>query len=182
MFSEMGAHAGMLGEHEPEATVVAPTGGRPPSTLDNSVVHAKLKPYWRLFEAVADYPRLDDFLVCACWLDLGGNTRPLRRADVFRLLRDLPCISTKAVQKAQRCSETHARKIARNLRVASKGLTSYFAIAPVWREDCDEWDASIYETVEDYVDDGRELPDYDFEMALPLTAPCSRLSSPCASC
>lgn len=95
--------------------------GRPANAHSNS-----LKPYLQGFNApgfaLAKLPLLDDIVTGALKLDLGGNTRPLGKKTIIRLLQRLDVISTKAVQEymhltLRECSERHAQKIAQCLRV-----------------------------------------------------------------
>ena len=102
-----------------------------PKIHDNTFVQKRLEKYNSSYEASLALPFLDDVLHGAARLDLGGNTRPLSKGLLYTLLATLPEISRVAVQEGIRCSvhaqitgrinisDSHAKKVATSLRIAS---------------------------------------------------------------
>jgi hypothetical protein len=99
---------------------------RPMKTLSNPN-NIYLKEVWS-FSVMEDYlPHrfandLDDILTGTALLNLGGNTRPVRKGLIFDMLRDLDEISTATVQEYTGFSERHARKVASLMRIAVTAL------------------------------------------------------------
>lgn len=65
---------------------------------------------------------VDDILTGVTRLDFGGNTRALSVSKIYYLLSSLPEITVKAVQEVAEQSESHCRKLAQALRVASRAI------------------------------------------------------------
>jgi hypothetical protein len=102
---------------------------RPAKTLSNPN-NIYLKDVWT-FSVREDFlPRrfnndLDDILTGIASLNLGGNTRPIRRELLFVMLRDLDEIATTTVQEYTGFSDSHARKVALAMRVAVNALNRF---------------------------------------------------------
>lgn len=70
-----------------------------------------------LDEALVDLPLLDNLIVGAARLDLGGNSRPLSSSLLFALLKNLDVITPITVRDFRGCSERHSQKLAQALRI-----------------------------------------------------------------
>lgn len=91
---------------------------------NNNIVYLHLNKYasLNLFNKYGNYGNvlaLDNILTGVANLDLGGNTRPLSVHKLFKLLTAHPVISSKHIVEAFNYSESHARRLALVLRVAS---------------------------------------------------------------
>lgn len=62
---------------------------------------------------------LDDIISGVTKLDLGTNVRPVSRRLIFRMLRDLPEISTQSVQTFTGRSLSHSKKLATLMRITA---------------------------------------------------------------
>lgn len=99
---------------------------RPEKTIPNPN-NFYFKEVWT-FSVIEDHlPRrfaaqIDNVLTGIALLDLGGNSRPIRKGLLFDMLRDLDEVSTKSVQEYAGFSVSYARKIAAMIRVAVNAL------------------------------------------------------------
>ena len=89
--------------------------------LDN-LAKLHFQNYACLDDAREVYPSLDNILTGALALDMGGNTRPLRRNVIFALLQSLDVISPTRVRESMGNSKSHSEKIAMVLRVIVTGF------------------------------------------------------------
>lgn len=109
---------------------------RRPKQHDNIVVCEHLGEYlgFSYFKQdgnLREVMALDDILTGIASLDHGGNTRPLSKSTLFSLLATLPVITSEAVQDAAWCSQSHARRLAVALRIASSAFSSLIAPVPL---------------------------------------------------
>jgi hypothetical protein len=100
--------------------------GRPRIVHTNSL-KASLSAFDAPGFALATLPYLDPVVTGAVNLDMDGNTRPLSKKLMVRLLQSLDVISAEAVREymhltSRQCSERHAQKIALCLRVIENAL------------------------------------------------------------
>jgi hypothetical protein len=100
---------------------------RHPALFNNIAIRQRLEHYYRLSDAVSEFPFIDDILTGVCNLDLGGNTKPLSISRMFHALAAIDTIGTRSVMDAYQCSESHARKLASALRIASRALHNEFS-------------------------------------------------------
>ena len=98
-----------------------------PTEYDNSVVVEQLYNYLTFSQAQEEFSFLDNILAGIILLDYGGNTKPLSTRMLYTLLSSMPVISVSAIVEATGYSESHARKLATALRVASK---AFIPLAP----------------------------------------------------
>lgn len=89
--------------------------------LDN-VAKVHFENYARLDDALEVYPGFDNILIGALALDMGGNTRPLRKNVMFMMLQSLDVISPMRVRELMGCSKSHSEKVAMVLRVIVTGF------------------------------------------------------------
>ena len=87
-----------------------------------NVAKVHLENYPRLEDAIEVYPGLDNILIGALALDMGGNTRPLRKNVIFMILQSLDVISPMRVRELMGYSKPHSEKVAMVLRVIVMGF------------------------------------------------------------
>lgn len=102
---------------------------RLPKQFDNETVFIHLNDYWSLSNFnqsgnPKDVWLLDDILTGVANLDYGGNTRPLLKRKLFSLLATLQVITSDAIKEITQCSESHARRLAAALRIASRAFAA----------------------------------------------------------
>lgn len=84
--------------------------GRPSKVIMNT-----LRPYIQDLRSPMDalaLPGMDDITSGAVALDLEGNTRPLNKKSIIKLLQRLDVITAKAVSEEMKCGLRHAQKVA----------------------------------------------------------------------
>lgn len=80
-----------------------------------------LKDYESLDCASSDIPVLDNIFTGVSLLDC-GNSRPMNKALMFCMIRDLDNINTQSVKDYTGLSEAYCRRLAQYLRVASNAF------------------------------------------------------------
>lgn len=88
----------------------------------DNVAKVHFENYPRLDDALEVYPGLDNILIGALALDMGGNTRPLRKNVIFMMLQSLDVISPMRVRELMGYSKPHSEKVAMVLRVIVTGF------------------------------------------------------------
>lgn len=125
--------------------------------------------------ALARLPHLDHIVTGAVNLDMAGNTRPLSKKLMVRLLQHLDVISTEAVKEymhltLRQCSERHAQKIALCLRVIENTLapiakTKWLAPNHTYEiESCGKDNCPVCSVRSAFAAFGKESPNGDFEV------------------
>jgi hypothetical protein len=109
---------------------------RRPKQHDNSMVCEHLEgylgfSYFKQGGSLREVTALDDILTGVACLDHGGNTRSLSKSTLFSLLATLPVITSDTVRDAVQCSQSHARRLAVALRIASSAFSSLIAPVPL---------------------------------------------------
>lgn len=92
-------------------------GVKPPLRKNMTNPHRNiLADFLTVQDACADYPWLEDILICATHLDY-GSTRPFSMKQFFFMLRDLDEINVETVYACTTCGEKHCYRLAQHLRV-----------------------------------------------------------------
>lgn len=115
-------------------------GGRPPMHHDNSRVQSFLRKFVTTKELLTVFPRLDDVLIGAGWLQTVGEAheRPLSKGKLIQVLRGCEVIETQAVTSvlaARQYSPPGKSTVARYAaaaRVASKSIDRLLDEHPGW--------------------------------------------------
>lgn len=89
---------------------------------DNTWLMEELQQYASYGEACDDHPWIEDVLTGVCHLDLGGNTRPLRRQLIWVLMAHQPTITTSVIMEATGKSLSHSKKIVGMVRIACRAV------------------------------------------------------------
>jgi hypothetical protein len=117
-------------ENPPWVRIPAATRGIPAREQDRSYkrifngLKMYLGGYLTLREAVADLPLLENLIVGALQLDLGGNSRPLNPNLIFAILQQLDWISSETIETFVGCTTRHAQRIAMVLRIILRGFVA----------------------------------------------------------